>query len=77
LEECFKIQTQSHKVARMSSNTFKWFFPLWELEFHDFMNFWDTSVNNKQSPNQTLLKLLKFSFKCKYWEWVFILHLEI
>jgi len=28
LEECSKIQTRSHKVARMSSNTFKWFFSL-------------------------------------------------
>jgi hypothetical protein len=77
LEECSKIQTRSHKVARMSSNTFKWFFSLWELEPHDVMNFWDKSVNNKQSPNQTLFRLLKFSFECKYWEWVFILHLEI
>jgi hypothetical protein len=47
LKECFKIQTQYPKVARMSSNTFKWSFSLWELETHDVMNFLDKSVNNK------------------------------
>ncbi len=66
LKECPKIQTQSHKVAKMSSNIFKWFFPLWELETHDVMIFCDKSVNNTQSPNQTLFRLLKFFFKCKY-----------
>jgi hypothetical protein len=43
----------------MSSNTFKWFFKLLELETYDIMIFLDKSVNNKQSPNQTLFRLLK------------------